>query len=359
MGKKKLFDILIGNPPYQDETLGDNAGFAPPVYNKFLDNAFEVAHKVEMIHPARFLFNAGSTPKSWNEAMLHNNHFKVLNYADNASTIFPNTDIKGGVAVTYYDDSKDFGEIGIFTPYPELNSILKKTLPSTTKESIETIGVSGYSYHFTPMLYRDYPQIKHMTYVAKGKTLPLISKGHEYDLKSNIIEKLTMVFHDTKPNDGRDYAKIIGRADGARVTKYINREYLNNVSNFESYKLIIPKASGIGAFGEPLGPSITGQPHEGHTETFFSIGSFPTKAEAENLYKYLKGKFARALLSVSKKTQNITPGNFKYIPLQDFTAHSDIDWSQSIHDIDLQLYKKYSLTADEIDFIETHVKEVA
>ena len=64
------FDYVIGNPPYQDETLGDNKGFAPPVYNKFLDASYEIAEKVEMIHPARFLFNAGSTPKAWNEKML-------------------------------------------------------------------------------------------------------------------------------------------------------------------------------------------------------------------------------------------------------------------------------------------------
>ena len=66
------FDFAIGNPPYQEETIGDNKGFAPPVYNKFLDAACEVAEKVEMIHPARFLFNAGSTPKTWNK--------KILNY---------------------------------------------------------------------------------------------------------------------------------------------------------------------------------------------------------------------------------------------------------------------------------------
>ncbi len=68
--------------------------------------------------------------------------------------------------------------------------------------------------------------------------------------------------------------------------------------------------------------------------------------------------FARALLSILKKTQNVTPGNFAYIPLQDFTPTSDIYWSKSIFEIDQQLYKKYSLTPDEIKFIETHVKEM-
>ena len=72
------FDFVIGNPPYQDETLGDNKEFAPPVYHKFLENAYDIGETVEMIHPARFLFNAGSTPKQWNEQMLQDPYLKVL-----------------------------------------------------------------------------------------------------------------------------------------------------------------------------------------------------------------------------------------------------------------------------------------
>ena len=95
------FDFAIGNPPYQEETIGDNKGFAPPVYNKFLDAACEVAEKVEMIHPARFLFNAGSTPKAWNKKMLGDEHFKIMEYEADSSRIFPNTDIKGGIVISY------------------------------------------------------------------------------------------------------------------------------------------------------------------------------------------------------------------------------------------------------------------
>ena len=95
------FDFAIGNPPYQDNAIGENDTYAPPVYNKFLDAAYAVADSVEMIHPARFLFNAGSTPKAWNEKMLNDPHFKVMHYEEDASKVFANTDIKGGVAITY------------------------------------------------------------------------------------------------------------------------------------------------------------------------------------------------------------------------------------------------------------------
>ena len=94
-GKRAMkFDFVIGNPPYQDETLGENKGYAPPIYHLFLDGAYEVADKVELIHPARFLFNAGSTPKSWNQKMLSDPHLKVLHYEQDASRIFANTEIK-------------------------------------------------------------------------------------------------------------------------------------------------------------------------------------------------------------------------------------------------------------------------
>lgn len=344
------FDFCIGNPPYQDETLGDNKGFAPPVYNKFLDAAFEIADRVEMIHPARFLFDAGSTPKDWNQRMINDPHFKVMQYVDDASTVFSNTDIKGGVAITYHDNKQDFGAIGIFTPFPELNSILKKVMSQCVNEDeyVSSIGISGYSYHFTELMYKENPTANN-----------LMSKGHDYDLKSNCMEKLTMIFHTMKPNDKKEYVSIIGRVENERVWRYIRRDYINDVSNLDRYKLVIPKASGIGAFGEPLGPSVVAAPATGNTETFFSIGHFDNEMEAKNLHKYLKGKFARALLSVSKKTQNITPGNFRYVPLQNFTSASDIDWSAPIKAIDQQLYKKYGLSDEEISFIETHVKEMA
>lgn len=75
--------------------------------------------------------------------------------------------------------------------------------------------------------------------------------------------------------------------------------------------------------------------------------------------KYILSKFARILLGILKVTQGNKPETWSYVPLQDFTAHSDIDWSKSVAEIDQQLYRKYDLTADEIEFIETHVKEMA
>jgi type II restriction enzyme len=118
------FDFAIGNPPYQEET--ENNGRQSPVYNKFMEEAYKIANCVELITPARFLFNAGQTPKAWNEKMLNDEHFKVLKYEPDASKVFQNTEIKGGVAITIRDDIKNYGSIKVFTSREELNGIVKR-----------------------------------------------------------------------------------------------------------------------------------------------------------------------------------------------------------------------------------------
>ncbi|WP_060664197.1 hypothetical protein [Bacillus sp. CHD6a] len=101
---------------------------------------------------------------------------------------------------------------------------------------------------------------------------------------------------------------------------------------------------------------LIGRPFESATPTFISIGAFTTQSEAENALKYIKTKFLRCLLGILKITQDNPPSKWAYIPLQDFTHNSDIDWSKDIPEIDQQLYKKYGLNKSEIDFIEDKVK---
>lgn len=290
------FDFAIGNPPYQEETIGDNKGFAPPVYNKFLDAACEVAEKVEMIHPARFLFNAGSTPKAWNKKMLGDEHFKIMEYEADSSRIFPNTDIKGGIVISYHDETKKYGAIEIFTKYKELNTILHKVIQDIAFISFSNIVITRTAYRLTDKMHEEHPE-----------ALSQLSSGHAYDMSTNIFERLPQIFYDEKPNDGAEYIKILGREKNERVYKYIKREYVNDVINLDKYKILIPKANGIGAFGEVISAPVIQGKGIGHTETFLSIGIFDNIQEAQNAYKYIKSKFARALLGVLKTTQDITP----------------------------------------------------
>ena len=105
-------------------------------------------------------------------------------------------------------------------------------------------------------------------------------------------------------------------------------------------------------------PPIVMPPGIGHTQTFMSFGAFDTEQEAVSAAKYIRTKFVRVLLGVLKVTQDNPVNTWSYIPLQDFTSASDIDWTKTVREIDQQLYKKYGLDETEIEFIESHVKEM-
>ena len=351
MGKK--FYAVIGNPPYQTEGNG-NKTFAPPIYHEFMDASFEVAEKVELVTPARFLFNAGSTPKPWNQKMLNDEHFKVMHYEADASKMFPGTDIKGGVSVTYRDANEDFGAITVFTPFEELNSILGKVCGRGDFISMATVAITRTAYKLTEKLHSEHPE-----------ALEMLSKGHAYDVSTNIFDRLSHIFFDEIPNDSNEYIKLYGRAGNSRVHKYVKRDYINTVPSLGKFKIVYAKADGAaGTLGKPiparvLGNPIVEEPGVGTTESFLTVGLFDTQAEAGNALRYVKTKFFRALVGVLKTTQDINPEKFSYVPLQDFTANSDIDWSKPIPEIDQQLYAKYGLDETEIEFIETHVKEMS
>lgn len=353
------FDYCIGNPAYQET---QDATSDKPIYNDFMDEAFKIADKVEMVTPARFLFGAGKTPKAWNEKMLNDEHFKVLEYAPNSASVFPGTTITGGVAVTYRDAGAQYGALGTFTAFPELNSIMTKVKNYSSFDSLSQLVYSPESYKFTSELHKDFPEIKY--HMENGAEAGILSKGHDFDITSNIFEKLNdIVFFENKPLDGDEYIQIYGRFNTERTFRWIKRKYIAEHSNLHKYKVVVSKANGAsGSLGDEPARLITvpvaiGK-EIGLTQTFISIGSFDTKQEVEAAVKYIKTKFARALLGVLKITQDNKKNTWRYVPIQDFTRKSDINWNTSIQNIDRQLYKKYNLSPKEIEFIETHVKEM-
>ncbi len=346
-GIEMKFDFVIGNPPYQEEYKGDSNG-ANPIYHIFIDEARKVSSKGSLIHPARFLYNVGKTPKPWNNKMLHDTHFKILKHWPSSASVFTsNVDIKGGVVISYWDQEKEFGEIEFYTPYEELNSIVRKVLKTNFNSFSNIVSPVGV-YRLTDALYEENPW-----------AISRPSKGHKYDVTSNVFTVFPELFFDDKPNDGEQYVRIFGRDKNVRCCKWIKSSYVKTSENFSFFKVFIPKANGTGAFGECLATPEIGEPYVGHTFTFLSIGGFETQFAAKAAVKYISTKFARAMLGSLKATQDNLRETWKNIPLQDFTPDSDIDWSSSVAEIDRQLYKKYNLSEEEISFIETNVKEMA
>ena len=338
---KMKFDFAIGNPPYQEEV--ENNGRQAPVYNLFMDEAFKIASCVEMITPARFLFDAGQTPKAWNRIMLNDEHFKVLSYESDASNVFSNTEIKGGVAITIRNNNKIYGEIGIFTEYDELNSILSKVIEDCENHNLSKICIGAVPYRYTETFREEHPE-----WVGLA--------GDSFDLRTNTLDKLSGKIYFEQIKDTTNHIRIYGLYNKKRTYMWVDRRYIDGPLNFNKFKILMSKANGAGKFGEALSSINIASPGVGHTQSFISMGDFDYEVEALNLEKYIKTKFSRCLLSVLRTTQDTTPYKWKYVPLQDFTSSSDIDWSKSIPEIDQQLYRKYGLTEEEIEFIETHVK---
>jgi superfamily II DNA or RNA helicase len=342
-GDKVKFTAIVGNPPYQENITG--RGDQPPIYHKFLESAYSLSDKVAVIHPARFLFNAGLTPKSWNQKMLHDTHVKVVYFEQNSAKVFPNTDIKGGVAITFRDTDHDFGEIGVFTSSPELSSILHKVAEKNELTLDKLITGRGI-YRLTNAALSEHPEVEELQ-----------SKGHKTDVGTGVFGILKgILFFENKPNDGEEYVKVIGLNSARRAYYWINQRYLSEPENFKKYKVILPNANGSGAIGEILSTPLIGEPLTGYSETFIGIGSFDSKDEAEAALKYVKSKFARTMLGILKITQHNSRDKWAKVPQQNFTSKSDIDWSKSIQDIDRQLYVKYGLDESEITFIEERVK---
>ncbi len=282
-------------------------------------------------------------PKIGMKKLLSDEHLKVLFFEQDSSKVFAGTDIKGGVAVTYRDETKDFGAIQTFTHFDELNSILKKVSNSKGFKSIDDLIYLQNKFNLDE-LYKAHPEYKSI--IGSG--------GKEKRLTTPIFSQLD-VFTSAETDDS---VKILGLIKNERIYKYISKSFLDSHDNLKKYKVILPKSNGSGELGEVLSTPLIGTPLIGYTQSFIGIGAFDTNEEARACLKYIKSKFARTMLGILKITQDNNKETWKYVPMQDFTEKSDIDWSKSIPEIDKQLYAKYGLSQDEIDFIETHVKEM-
>ena len=246
---------------------------------------------------------------------------------------------------SYHDKNKDFEPIKVFTPYKELNVILGKV-----KHELESGSLADIMFNQTRFdldaLYNKHPEFRNV----------IGSNGKDKRFRNNIFDKIP-IFTENSIND--DDIAVIGVINNKRQWRYFPLEYVDQShENLKKWKVLVVRVNGTGALGEVLSTPIVSEPNQGYTQTFIGVGAFETEIEAKNALKYIKTKLLRTLLATLKSTQDNSIDTWRMIPLQDFTDNSDIDWSKSIHEIDLQLYKKYGLDDEEIEFIESHVKEM-
>lgn len=347
----KKFDVVIGNPPYQEDSVGEST-HNMPIYDKFMEAAYEVGSKAVLITPARFLFNAGYTNKAWNAKMLADPRLSVPVYVPDSRDLFPGTTITGGVAVTVWDETRTGEPIGTFTSFVELNSVLHK-VEAVGGGSLLALGITNdRQYRYTDKMHEENPDAR-----------ALMSEGNPFKIDAGAFGRLRSVFHAARPADGHEYVQVLGLSEGKRTYRWLRRDYMSGPASLEAFKVAVPASRGAGGVlgDQPAvvaGSPLVLEPGVGVTGTFLTIGAFSTRAEADALLRYVKSKFARVMLGILKVTQHNAAHTWRHVPLQDFTDASDIDWSKSGPEIDQQLYVKYGLDESEIAFIESHVKPI-
>lgn len=353
------FDAIVGNPPYMETTNVSNR--QNPIYHYFYDIAEQLSDIYTLITPARFLFNAGLTPEEWNQKMLGDPYLKVVYYTQDASECFPNVEIKGGVCIMLRNAKEEGRPITTFLTNDNLRSIASKFDPDS-HDSLTTIMFGGRSdLKFNESFLQAYPNSPQdrLAFIQKKRPAVLVlSPNEEYELKSSTFEALPYVFL-SEVEDTSQYYHLLGLENTRRVWRYIKREYMSprypKRNNIDWFKVFLPESNGGGFLGEPLSMPIIGRPGDSSTTTFISIGAFNSEEEAHNCLSYIKTKFVRCLLGILKTTQHNPPSVWAYVPIQDFTSKSDIDWSKSIEEIDGQLFDKYKFDLFERNFVEESI----
>ena len=339
------FEAVIGNPPYQKEDGGAKKS-AQPIYQKFVFIAEKIEAKyLSLITPTRW-FAGGKGLDDFRDYMLDNQHIQELHDFIHPEEVFPATNNRGGICYFIQNNSYDNSSMSVrITTHMENNETVTSMRPlrignldifirySQVIPILEKIGVfdnafNGLSAHVSPR--------------------------KPFGIESNIIE--SKLFYSSP--EGM-IEPVLCYAKGQRKG-YIEK---NIVSNFEEYgnvwKVLTPYANNIGTeLNDDNQNSFSVAPNSVCTETYLVIGADLrlNQQSAENLSNYLKTKFARCLHCAAKISQHGTAKTYRFVPLQDFTEHSDIDWSKSIAEIDQQLYRKYNLSDDEIAFIEKMIK---
>ena len=325
------FNAIVGNPPYQ--VMDGGAGVsAVPIYHQFVEIAKKIKpNYISMIMPARW-YAGGKGLDDFREHTLHDNSMKeIFDYFD-STYIFPQIDLSGGVCYFLYD-SKYHGDCIINSFRNGIYNRMQRPLTVDGENFIrfnEAISIIN----------------KVLPAIKKDNFSSLISARKPFGVSTN--EKI--------------FEKEI--KNGAFIYAYPKNGYImrtnvtNNLSWIELNKVYISYAYGErGDFPYfAIGKPFIGEIGTCCSETYLVIHPSKHKKECMNVINYLRTKFLRFLVLLKKNTQHATSKVYSFVPIQDFTSNSDIDWSRSIGEIDAQLYEKYGLERDEIDFIERMIK---
>ncbi|MEE0990545.1 MAG: Eco57I restriction-modification methylase domain-containing protein [Paludibacteraceae bacterium] len=354
--KDMKFNAIVGNPPYQEnrsnEFSKNNSSFATAIYPYFVNIARLLKPQlISLVTPSRWMTRTGQgLSEEWIDGMIKSRNIRLLHDFIDATECFEGVEIKGGVC--YYLLSPQYQGIckyilhkngNIYERIGELDSmglgiVLRDEKAINIINRVRTVEGKYFNSSFS-------------TYVGPqhffDKDGYLTTSWRNYSKVRNLEHNIKYYLNKTLDKTGVGWIRL------SDIPK--NREVL------PLHKIYIPKVGGSGNDPYVLGKPFYGEPNSVCSQTYLVIGYSPEKHNfteeiCYNIIKYIKTLFFRYLVSIKKRTQDNPSSVFQFVPLQDFTSNSDIDWSKSIEEIDKQLYAKYNLSEDEIDFIEKMIK---
>lgn len=345
--KKMKFNVIVGNPPYQQSDGGAQAS-AIPIYNLFVNVAKELnPNLISMIMPARW-FSGGRGLNEFRDQMLNDIHISELHDFLKPRLLFPKIELKGGICYFHwnksYDNSKQLPKV--FTYNDDLTSkMIERSLKTEDSDILirHSIGIEMINKINS---HKDFESFE--SHISSLR--PFGFRG--YFTKDEKFRESK--FGLTNP--------VICYGKGKQVGFLERDEIIKNTEWIDRFKVYSPRANNIGTESKDDNlNTFIGNPNTICTESYLVIGVDLNLNEqsAKNLMKYLTTKFARFQHSLGKASQDATSKTFRFVPVQNFTSDSDIDWSKSIQEIDKQLYSKYKLTVEEIKFIESMIKPMA
>lgn len=345
-GDNLKFDVIIGNPPYQEMDGGAQAS-ASPIYQNFVEAAKELNPRyISLIMPSRW-YTGGKGLDSFRDEMLNDEHIRELHDWLTPEDIFPNTNIRGGVCYFLWDSEYNNKENLVRVVTHEKNEVVSDVMRPM---KIDDIDVFIRDFRANSILMKVFTHQKNMN----NKWLTdYVSPRKPFGLGGNFT------------NDTKFYNSIKGlskpiKCYGKGIIGYVECENITVRTDWiDKWKVYTARANNIGTeLSDDNFNTIIGEPKTICTETYIVIGADLDLNEnsANNLSNYLQTKFSRYLHSLAKSSHDAARATYRFIPMQDFNNSGEIDWSVSIENIDKQLYEKYGLSDEEVEFIESKIK---
>ncbi len=336
VGKDMKIKAIVGNPPYQIIDGGGTGSSAVPVYNSFVAVSQSLKpNYISMIMPAKW-YSGGRGLDEFRQEMLNDTRMsKLVDFVDSRD-VFPTVDIAGGICYFLWDADYD--------------------------DDCTVVNISNGKMSSEKRLLNAFD-----TFIRDSRIIEIINKAMPQTSSPSLAQKV----YARKPFGLRSFDKGFPAKPGRNIRLFGSGgiSYLSesdvpqNLALAPKWKVIMSKASAehAGQTDKEGRKRIVSrlevlEPGTICTESYLLLDIFDSEEDARNMHKYMRTQFVRFLIGAILLTQNIVRDKFRFVPQQDFTANSDIDWSKSIEEIDAQLYAKYLLSNDEIAFIESMIK---